>query len=135
MKRVMTAAAALWAALSGQAHAGPGDADLWIGFEGTQNGFLLDTDTGEAWMTGVCLRQIETARLEGDAWVSRNASVEMVGRTAVRLDQTFTLRLADGAGQVKVFNPDRGGVQTFAMVVKPCPGDAICAVVVAEPAC
>ncbi len=116
------------------AYAAPGTAEYWMGFEGTEDGFLLNTTTGEAWMTGVCLRQVADLEGQGSRFVSRNDTVESVGRTPVRLRQTFTFELS-GTPRVWVDNPDRGGVQGFDLVKRPCPASAVCEATARQPVC
>lgn len=93
----------------GPAQAGPEKADLWIGLEGSSDGFLLDTQTGDLWMTGVCLKPLKRAKREGEIWTSRTAEMVSVGRAMVLLDQTFTLNTQPEAPQFTVENPQRGG--------------------------
>jgi len=116
------------------AGAAPSEAQYWVGFEGTEDGFLLNVETGETWMTGVCLRRIADLEGQGSNWVSANDTVEMIGRTPVRLRQTFRFDLTD-TPRLEVDNPDRGGVQSFHLVKRPCPDSSVCEVVSAQPVC
>lgn len=110
MKKAAFGLAALAACLVvGPAQAGAEKADLWIGLEGTSDGFLLDTKTGDMWMTGVCLKPLKRAQQNGDIWTSRTAEIVSVGRAMVLLDQTFTLDVNAVTPNFSVENPQRGG--------------------------
>lgn len=120
--------------LSASATAEPGRAGVWLGFDGSEDGFLLNMDTSEAWMTGICLRQISDLTGQGTLWKSDNDTVEMVGRTPVRLRQIFNFDLSE-TPRLTVTNPDRGGAQSFDVVIRPCPASAICQAVSQQPVC
>lgn len=96
---------------------GPDAADLWIGIESSESGFLLDTDTGAAWMTGPCLKPVATARNVGSTWISETSEMVSVGRMEALLQQTFRLDVSAGAPSIVVENLARGGAQTFDNVV------------------
>lgn len=133
--KMKTLIAGVFAVLVGAtAEAAPSQAQYWVGFEGTEDGFLLNKETGEIWMTGICLRRIADLEGQGTRWVSANDTVEMIGRTPVRLRQTFRFDLTD-TPRLEVDNPDRGGVQSFQLVKRPCPASAVCQVVMAQPVC
>lgn len=85
-------------------------------------------------MTGVCLRRIADLEGQGTQWVSANDTVELIGRSPVRLRQTFVFDLSD-APSLQVNNPDRGGVQSFSLVKRPCPESAICQAVSEQTVC
>lgn len=136
MKRVISGLTVLAAAMSLPAAAGPQDADLWIGLEQSDDGFLLDQTTGDLWMTGICLKQLQPATNTGDVWTSRTAELVSVGRMQTMLDQTFTLDLTASAPQVTVLNADRGGAQSFpAVIIADCDADAACRKRMEQPAC
>lgn len=117
MKWAKTGLAALAVAQSVTAYAGPADSDLWIGFENSENGFLLDEDTGQAWMTGTCLKPLAQAARVGDVWTSHTVELVSVGRAMALLDQTFKLDLTPGGEAVRVTSQGRGGEQSFAAIV------------------
>lgn len=137
MVRSALGVAALAVALAaGPANAGPSEADLWIGFDGSSNGFLLNTENGDLWMTGICLKPLETAINTGDVWVSRTAELVSVGRAMAMLDQTFTLDLVSPTPQITVSNSNRGGLQTFDAVVEPaCQASTTCRALTLQPVC
>ncbi len=117
MKRVIsTALAAMAFNAVLPATADPGEADLWIGLVGNVDGFLLDDDTGDLWMTGGCLKPLARAVHRDGAWVSQTAEMVSVGRMSALLDQTFRLETGTGAPQITVINPTRGGEQRFSQV-------------------
>lgn len=136
MKRVVLAGTLLAAALIAPlAAAEPSTADVWIGFEGTDHGFLIDTDTGAAWMTGHCLKPLAKAERVGGAWRSTTREFVSVGRMRAQLDQTFEFDLSEDAPKLTVTNPARGGRQVFdAVTLRPCRGRA-CKALAAAPAC
>jgi hypothetical protein len=118
------------------AAAGPADADLWIGLPASENGFLLDTSTGDAWMTGACLKPLERATRTGSVWVSRTVEFVSIGRAMTALDQTFGLDVNPAAPQITVLNPDRGGAHVLAAELEPaCAASALCQARAAQPAC
>lgn len=105
--------------VAGPALAEPETADLWIGLEGSSDGFLLDTSTGDLWMTGICLKPLKRASQLGNIWTSRTAEMVSVGRAMVLLDQTFTLDVSPDAPRFRVDNPQRGGGNDFPAVIDP----------------
>lgn len=120
MKRLFggLAATALFLAPQWTAAAQGADAaDLWIGIENSDSGFLLDTQTGDAWMTGSCLKPIARARNVGSAWISDTSEMVSVGRMETLLQQTFRLDVSPVAPSIVVENLARGGAQTFDNVV------------------
>lgn len=128
----MSGLAALAVAQSATAYAGPTSADIWIGFQNSDDGFLLDTDTGDAWMTGVCLKQLAPATQSGSVWTSHNAELVSIGRNLALLDQTFELDLTAGGPRISVDSAGRGGVQSFAAVTDTqCSSGGICAALIA----
>lgn len=117
------------------ATAEPTKADLWIGLEGSQDGFLLDTKTGEVWMTGICLKPLKTAEKSGRKWTTRVTEFVSVGRAMAMLDQTFTLDTAPGNPSFTVDNPQRGAAQTFPAKLLDCGAKADCSQLAAQPVC
>ena len=113
MKRVFEGLAVTAAVLAAPAQAGPLDADLWIGLAGAEDGFLIDEETGEAWLTGQCLKPIAKAVKSGNVWTSHTVELVSVGRAKALLDQTFTLDVTAGAPSIAVLNADRGGERCF----------------------
>ncbi len=115
MKWAMIGLSALAVAHAGAAHAGLQDSDLWIGFSDSDNGFLLDEDTGDVWMTGPCLKSLQTATNIGSTWVSHTIELVSIGRSMVTLDQRFELNTSATAPQITVISNGRGGAQSFAV--------------------
>ncbi|MEM9841814.1 MAG: hypothetical protein AAF767_04155 [Pseudomonadota bacterium] len=123
---------ALAAAQTGSAYADIRDADLWIGFDDTENGFLIDEDTGRVWMTGACAKTLEPASKSGTVWTSRTIESVSVGRGSTTLDQQFDLDTNDAAPRIIVTSAGRGGVQTFpAALDRACDGSGTCANLIA----
>lgn len=119
---------AIAGALSGTAHAGPEQSDVWIGLSDDVSGFLLDEDTGDLWMTGPCLKSLEPAEQTGSAWSSRTVELVSIGRGYTQLDQHFVLDLAEGVEQITVTSAGRGGAQAFpARTDRDCSTGGICA--------
>lgn len=117
MKWAMTGLAALAVAHAGTAHAGLQDSDLWIGFSDSDNGFLLDEETGDVWMTGPCLKQLQPATNMGSIWVSHTVELVSIGRAMATLDQRFELDVNPGAPRIVVTSNGRGGTQSFAVSI------------------
>ena len=117
MKKLLGGIVAFAAIQSAAAYAGPADADLWIGFENSENGFLLDEATGETWMTGVCLKTLSAATQSGDVWTTQTVELVSVGRAMAQLDQTFRLNVNENAPSVSVRSAGRGGEQTFPAII------------------
>jgi len=92
------------------------DADVWIGFENGDDGFLLDVDTGSLWMTGSCLKALAPASRQGTVWVSETQEMVSVGRMTTLLEQTFRIDVSDEPS-ITVENSARGGSQDFRNVV------------------
>jgi hypothetical protein len=131
----LAAVAAVFAA--GPATAGPQDADLWIGLEADRvDGFLLETDTGDLWMTGTCLKPLETAEKAGSVWRSRTAEMVSIGRAMTMLDQTFLLDVDAAQPTIAVSNPNRGGDQVFPAVLdENCLTSVRCLAMKTQPVC
>ena len=117
MKWAKTGLAALAVIHAGAAHAEPQNSDLWIGFPDSENGFLLDEATGNVWMTGPCLKTLETAVNTGALWVSHTIELVSIGRSMVTLDQRFELDTNPIAPQITVISNGRGGAQNFSVIV------------------
>jgi len=137
MKRLMMG----WALLAlfggiGTASAEPAKAGLWIGVDGTLDGFLIDETTGNVWMTGVCLKPLGTARREGTRWRAELSEMVSVGRGRTLLEQAFLLETAADAPAITVSNPARGGDQAISGVVRiDCGSGDHCQRAAASPAC
>ncbi len=135
MKWAKTGLIALAVAQSVAAYAGPADSDLWIGFDNSENGFLLDEDTGQTWMTGTCLKALAKAERSGDVWTSHTVELVSVGRAMALLDQTFQLDLTPGGEAIEVTSQGRGGAQSFpAIVDRDCASGGQCARLIATQA-
>ncbi|MEO0549406.1 MAG: hypothetical protein AAFZ91_05760 [Pseudomonadota bacterium] len=129
----MSGLAALAVSQSVMAHAKPTNADIWIGFDNSDDGFLLDTQTGEAWMTGVCLKPLAPATQSGDLWTTHNVELVSVGRGMALLEQTFALDLTPSAPQITVNSTGRGGMQTFYAVLDAnCADSGLCDALIAN---
>ena len=114
----MSGLAVMATTLNGAAHADTQSIDLWIGLTDNSNsGFLLDEDTGALWMTGPCLKPLETAQNEAGYWRSHTVELVSVGRSMAVLDQTFWLKTDTGAPQIQVESAGRGGLQSFEAVI------------------
>ncbi len=125
--------AAIAVVLSAAAHAEPANSDLWIGFQNSENGFLLDEDTGDTWMTGSCLKPLARSEAAGEVWTSRTVEMVSVGRSMALLDQTFRLDTSSIAPTIIVESAGRGGAQTFAAVIdRNCSTGGTCARLVAS---
>lgn len=136
MKRVFLGMTAIAAAMTAPAVADPGDANLWIGIAESTNGILINEKTGEAWLTGVCLKPLSNAVRSGDVWTSRTAELVSIGRTQIMLDQKFTLDLDASAPTITVESVDRGGPQSFPAVVEPsCQTSSECRALLRAPGC
>jgi len=115
MKWATIGLSAFAVAHAGLAHAGLQDSDLWIGFSDSDNGFLLDEETGDVWMTGPCLKTLQSATNMGSIWISHTVELVSIGRTMVTLDQRFELDTSDASPQIAVTSNGRGGTQSFAV--------------------
>ena len=136
MKRVMIGMTAIAAAMTPPAMAEPKDANLWIGIDNSRDGVLIDEATGDAWLTGTCLKPLSPATQNGDIWRSRTAELVSIGRTQVLLDQTFTLDVSKSAPRLTVESVDRGGPQSFPAIVETaCQSSATCRALLDTPSC
>ena len=115
MKWATIGLSALAVAHAGTAHAGLQDSDLWIGFSDSDNGFLLDEDTGDVWMTGPCLKTLQPATNMGPVWVSHTVELVSIGRAMATLDQRFELDTDPLAPRIVVTSNGRGGAQSFSV--------------------
>ncbi|MEL6726918.1 MAG: hypothetical protein AAFP81_05365 [Pseudomonadota bacterium] len=106
--------------------------DVWIGLSDNQSGFLLDEDTGSLWMTGPCLKPLESASKTGSRWVSHTVELVSIGRGLATLDQLFELELNESAPMITVTSNGRGGAQRFSAVIdRNCDSSGICADLIA----
>lgn len=117
MKWAICGLCAVVQAQAGLVHADPQNSDVWIGLDNSDNGFLLDEQTGQVWMTGPCLKEMAKAVLVGDRWVSHTVEMVSVGRLDTQLDQRITLILAEGSPIVEIESAGRGGLQSFPAVM------------------
>ena len=117
MKWAMCGLGAIALSQIGLVHANPQNADVWIGFENSDNGFLLDEDTGALWMTGPCLKSMATAVWSGETWVSHTVEMVSVGRVDAQLDQRISLDLSTSGPSILIESARRGGPQSFDAVV------------------
>ncbi|MDJ0921088.1 MAG: hypothetical protein QNI84_08160 [Henriciella sp.] len=129
----MSGLAALAVVQSVTAYAEPANADIWIGFHNSDDGFLLDSETGKAWMTGVCLKELAPATQSGTLWTSHNVELVSVGRGMALLEQRFELELNPANPQILVESAGRGGVQSFdAVMDDACRESGLCTALVAR---
>lgn len=136
MKRVLIGTVAIVTAMTAPAIAGPGDAELWAGTENGRDGILIDEVTGDAWLTGMCLKPLAKATKSGDTWQSHTVELVSVGRTEVLLDQTFTLDLSGTVATLMVESVDRGGPQSFPVnVERGCQASSACRSLLSAPTC
>ncbi|MEO0981159.1 MAG: hypothetical protein AAFX03_00740 [Pseudomonadota bacterium] len=136
MRRVLAGAAVSAALTAVPAAADLQNANLWIGLGNGVDGFLINEDTGEAWMTGVCLKSIAAVESTGSGWVSHTVETVSVGRGVTVLDQTFVLNPDPSAPSITVQNRTRGGVQTFPAVVEgDCQSSSACRARLNAPVC
>ena len=127
MKWAMTGLAVLAVAQTGAAYAGLQNSDVWIGFSDSNNGFLIDEDTGNVWMTGPCLKTLQPAVKTGPVWVSHTVELVSIGRAMATLDQRFELDLNPAAPRIVVTSNGRGGTQSFpASIDRNCAPDGQC---------
>ncbi len=134
--KLLAASAVSLGMLAGSALASPEQADLWIGFDGRDDGFLLDTHTGALWMTGACLKPLRPAVRTGEVWVSRTVEMVSVGRAMTTLDQTFALATDSVQPRISVLNPHRGGAMNFpAVVERECAASEACRARARTPEC
>lgn len=136
MNRVIFGMMAIATTMSAPALAEPGDANLWVGVEDSRDGVLIDEATGEAWLTGICLKPLAPATKTGETWTTRTVELVSIGRTDIVLDQTFTLDTNAVSPTLTVNSVDRGGEQSFpASVVTTCQATASCRVLLDAPSC
>lgn len=136
MNRVIIGMTAIAAAMTTPAMAEPKDANLWVGIENSRDGVLIDETTGDAWLTGICLKTLSRATQTGDIWQSRTAELVSVGRSQVMLDQTFTLDISAARPTITVESVDRGGPQSFPAIVETaCRSSATCRALLDAPTC
>lgn len=129
----MSGLAALAVGLSVDAYAQPANSDLWIGFENSDNGFLVDEDSGNIWMTGICLKPLAKATRQGTVWTSNTVELVSVGSVMAVLDQTFELQTSASAAEIAVKSPHRGGEQRFAAKIdRNCTSGGDCARLIAS---
>lgn len=117
MKWAICGLCAIAQAQAGLVHASPQNSDVWIGLDNSDNGFLLDEQTGGVWMTGPCLKEMANAVRSGDRWVSHTVEMVSVGRLDAQLDQRITLILAEDSPAVEIDSAGRGGLQSFPAVM------------------
>ena len=136
MKRVIIGMTAIAAAMTAPALAEPKDANLWIGLAESGDGVLIDEATGDAWLTGACLKALAPATQTGDIWETRTAELVSIGRTQVLLDQTFTMDVSATDPVLTVKSVDRGGPQSFPAVVETaCQSSSACRALLDVPTC
>jgi len=136
MNRVIIGMTAIAAAMTSPAMAEPADANLWVGLENSRDGVLIDEKTGEAWLTGTCLKPLAKAQQDGQVWRSRTAELVSIGRSQVMLDQTFTLDTDQTAPTLTVESVDRGGPQSFPAIVETaCQSSTTCRALLDTPTC
>jgi len=137
MNRVIIGMTAIAAAMTAPAAmAGPGDANLWVGIEDSGDGVLIDEATGDAWLTGICLKSLSRATQTGEIWQSRTAELVSIGRSQVMLDQTFTLDVSATGPTLTVESVDRGGPQSFPAIVETaCQSSTKCRALLDAPSC
>jgi hypothetical protein len=111
-------------------------ADLWIGLDASDDGFLLNPDTGDLWMTGICLKPLKKAEKTGSVWTSRTSGMVSVGRAMAMLDQTFMLDTNPAQPAISINNPVRGGLQTLPAIIElDCAARPACAARRRQPLC
>ena len=132
MRWAISGLTVLAAAQLATVHAAPNDSDVWIGFTDSDSGFLLDEDTGDAWMTGPCLKSLERATQIGTVWTSHTVEMVSVGRSMALLDQRFELDVSEVAPMVTVTSAGRGGPQSLpAILDRNCDTGGRCADLIA----
>ena len=135
-KRVFMGTAVIAAALTMPAMAGPGDATLWAVTANGEDGLLIDEATGDAWLTGACLKPLAAATQSGEIWQSKTVELVSVGRMSMVLDQTFTLDLSSSQPTLTVESVDRGGPQQFPVTVeRACQSSPACQQRLNAPTC
>ncbi len=132
MYRVFIGLAAFAMASPCPAMSAPGDADLWAVTENGVDGLLIDEETGDAWLTGRCLKPVAKAVRTGNVWQSRTVELVSVGRASMVLDQTFTL----DSSVLTVTSVHRGGPQEFPVRIEAdCQSSQACRAILDAPAC
>ncbi|MEO0882531.1 MAG: hypothetical protein AAFY34_07325 [Pseudomonadota bacterium] len=136
MLRVLIGTAAIAAAMASPASAGPEDANLWAVTENGEDGLLIDETTGQAWLTGACLKSIEPAVNSGEIWQSHTVELVWIGRTRIVLDQMFTLDATGAQPTLTVESANRGGPQSFPVtLVRDCRSASECRALLDSPIC
>ncbi|MEM9667357.1 MAG: hypothetical protein AAF950_00400 [Pseudomonadota bacterium] len=137
MLRVLIGTAAIAAAMASPAIAAPEDANLWAVTENGADGLLIDELTGQAWLTGTCLKPLASVTNSGEIWQSQTVELVWVGRTRVVLDQTFTLDASSGRNAtLMVESANRGGPQRFPVTVeRDCQSSPRCRGLLDAPIC
>ena len=136
MKRVLIGTAAIAAAMASPASAGPESANLWAVTENGVDGLLIDESTGEAWLTGSCLKPLAQGTKSGDAWQSHTVELVWIGQSRLVLDQRFTLITTVERPVLTVESANRGGPQTFPVtIVQDCQSAAQCRALLDNPVC
>lgn len=134
--RVLIGLAVFAMASPAPAMAGPGDADLWAVTENGVDGLLIDEETGDAWLTGSCLKLVSAVIKTGNVWTSRTVELVSVGRSSMVLDQTFTLDTGKPVPVLTVTSVHRGGPQDFPVRIEPdCQSSTACRALLDAPAC
>ncbi|MEM6899147.1 MAG: hypothetical protein AAF583_05180 [Pseudomonadota bacterium] len=136
IRRVLIGTAAIAAAMASPASAGPEDANLWAVTENGVDGLLIDEGTGDAWLTGSCLKPLARGQKSADAWQSHTVELVWIGRSRLVLDQTFTLSTAADMPTLTVDSANRGGPQSFPVtVLEDCQSIPQCRTLVNKPTC
>ena len=111
----------------------PARADVWIGFANSENGFLLDEQSGAVWMTGACLKPLEPAQALGPVWTSRTVELVSVGPGKAPLEQIFRLDSTPGAARISVTSTALGRDADFdAVLDRNCVSGGMCARLIAS---
>ncbi|MEO0465230.1 MAG: hypothetical protein AAF216_01705 [Pseudomonadota bacterium] len=136
MKRALLAGALAALSLTPAAEADtPEQATVWVGLGDSLDGFLIDEETGNLWMTGPCLKRLPQAEKRGESWVSISREMASVGRLRTLVDQTFHIDTTAAAPSIGIDNPSRGGLQALPDVERvSCTGVA-CAGLMSTPVC
>ncbi|MEM7661670.1 MAG: hypothetical protein AAF292_05435 [Pseudomonadota bacterium] len=136
MKRVLIGTAAIAAAIASPASAGPEDANLWAVTENGVDGLLIDEITGEAWLTGSCLKPLAPVSNSGEVWQSHTVELVWIGRSRLVLDQMFTLDTRVGGPTLTVESANRGGPQSFPVTLEhDCQSASNCRALLDNPVC
>ncbi|MEO1475061.1 MAG: hypothetical protein AAFS13_01655 [Pseudomonadota bacterium] len=136
MLRVLIGTAAIAAAMASPASAGLEDANLWAVTQNGEDGLLIDETTGEAWLTGTCLKPLVPATNSGEIWQSHTVELVWIGRSRLVLDQMFTLDQGGGQATLTVESAGRGGPQSFPVTVeRDCQSAPQCRALLNAPVC